>query len=540
MKTTYRILLPLLFVALLISSCSQDNPVSEAQKATLGFTSLLNDFIEGGRLTDELPQCSSNEPMTVCVGIKDANGNWVLDQTPLLDNDGLGPGDDYIIEVQVAPASANDIDNDGDYDTWFTEESESLELPEGDYTIEYFMVKDENGDAIYAAPLESADYGDVQYQNFVNDALPIELTLYAGTKKYVDVEVLCFEEHYAQAYGYLFFDISEIEQQHICIFGNVCDEFGRHYPAHFRAIIWEHDPNAGDSKGDLLFDGENEYGTNAAGEEYASPLCIPLPDRENVIEEFFAEIYLIDGGSETLIRSGVFDETDVKALYINQDSSYYWHFREGCEECDDEPTLLDGCEPVIPDPALECIAEYLETIEELGISINEGNNPPNIEGIFHFDALTLINSNIAGDSPGQTFSDVKIRLSNQTPVASGASIDYERKTFGSGTVIPQEAYVSGSGNDFSLFACATIVNSSQTDSIRLAYLFSGTLGANGMEDVSYVLLNVDDFGDPNGTFIGEGEGRYIDEADGEATEVFDFNLRQSFNGRAAVDPAMKE
>lgn len=535
MKTIYKSLFSLLVLALMISSCSKEQPIEDAaKKGSLGFTSLMNQFIEeGGRFTDELPECSDNAPLTVCVGIKDANGDWIMDQTPLLDDDGLGAGDDYIIEIDIAPASATDIDNDGDDDSWFTEESESLELEEGDYTIEYFVVKDANGDAIFATPHEDADFGDVEYQNFVTDALPISLTLFAGTKKYVDVEVLCFEEHFAKEFGYLFFDVIEIEQQHVCIFGNVCDDMGRHYPANFRAVIWESDPGAADGKGDLLFDGENEFGINPAGEEFARPLCIPLPDRSDVEEEFYGEIYLIDGGgAQTLIREGVFTEAQIQALYVNSDTSYYWHFRENCESCDDEPTLLDGCSPVIPDPALECIGEFLDTIEALGISLNEGNNPPSLEGIYLFDALTLINSNIPGDVPGQGFSDQKIRLTNQT----GSSITYETRTFATQSA-PTEAFISGEGDDFSLYVCSVVKNNTETDSVKFAYVFSGTVGTAGLENVTWVLLNVDDFGDPAGTFIAEGEGRYIDETDDLASISGDFILRTVSNERTEEQDA---
>lgn len=534
MKTIYRLLLPLLVVGMLVASCNKDEPIDANNRATLGFTSLINDFIESGRLVDELPECSDEAPFTVCVKIKDANGNWVLDQTPLGDGDGLGAGDDNIIEIKVAPLSGVDIDNDGDMDNWFTEESESLELEEGDYTVEYFVVKDEAGSPILAAPHEGADYGDVKYQNFVTDALPIDVTLFAGTKKYVDVEVLCFEPHYALEFGYLFFDIIEIEQQHVCIFGNVCEDNGRHHPAHFRAKIWESDPGAIDGKGDLLFDGENEYGINNAGEEYAKPLCIALPDRENVIEEFYGEIWLIDGAlNETLIRDGVFDENGIQNLYINSDTSYYWHFRENCPECDDEPYLLGkGCD--------DCIGLHLQAVLDLGITLNLGNTPPNLEGIYLFDDLTLLASNIPGDAVGQTYSDVKIRVTNQVATATGADIMYERNGVVSSTPAPQEGRITGSGNDFSIYTCAIVRNDVSSDSIKLAYVYSGTLGPNGLENVSYVLLNVDDFGDPGGSFIDEGKGRWINEADGEATESADFTIRTSNpNERVEIDDTQK-
>lgn len=534
MKTIYNFLLPLLVFGVLVASCSKDEPISANKMATVGFSSLVNDFVIGGRLAD-LPACSDEGPFTLNLKIKDSNGNWVLDLTPLEDGDGLGAADDNIIEIAISPISGVDVDSDGDMDNWFTEESGSLELPEGNYSIEYFVIEDEAGTPILAAPHADADYGDLVYQNFVTAALPVDFTLSAGTKKYVDCEVLCFERHFALEFGYLFFDVIEIEQQHVCIFGNVCGDDGRHDPAHFRAKVWVSNPNAADGKGAILFDGENDFGTNAAGELYARPLCIALPDRDGVEEEFYAEIWLIDANdNETLIRNGVFNEDDIENLYVDATSSNYWHFREGCEQCDDAPYLIgDGCD--------DCVGAYMDEIMALGITLNLGNTPPNLEGIYLFDDLTLLASNIQNDVIGQTFSSVKVRLTNQVATATGADVLYERNGEGTSTFTPETATITGSGNDFTIYACAVLNNTVDIDSIRLAYVYSGTLRPNGdIVNVSFVLINVDDFGGPGGSFIAEGQGRWIVEADGVAEEVATFELRTSNpNGRAVRDESYK-
>ncbi len=330
--------IPLLALALVVSSCSKEEALLTGQ---LSFTSLLGDF-EEGRLDGDFPECSENEPVTVCVSIADRNGAWVIDQTPNDDDDGLFGENDNIIEINIAPSSFVDLDNDGDWDSWFTEESESLELPAGIYSIEYFIVKDADGNEIYAAPRE-IDVDGIHIHNFVNDPLPISVRLNVGTKKYVDIEVLCYNEHFVYEFGYLFFDVTAIETQTVCIFGNVCDDRGMHLPAHFYFIVWEVDPNADDGRGEILFDGTNEYGVNDLGELYARPLCATLPDRADVEEEFFGEIYLIDPtGQRILIRAGVFSEAQIDAFYDpeNPQYSHYWHFREGCESGDDEPILI--------------------------------------------------------------------------------------------------------------------------------------------------------------------------------------------------------
>jgi hypothetical protein len=69
MKTIYNFLLPLLVFGVLVASCSKDEPISANKMATVGFSSLVNDFVIGGRLAD-LPACSDEGPFTLNLKIK--------------------------------------------------------------------------------------------------------------------------------------------------------------------------------------------------------------------------------------------------------------------------------------------------------------------------------------------------------------------------------------------------------------------------------------------------------------------------------------
>ncbi|MCP4125148.1 MAG: hypothetical protein GY751_25730 [Bacteroidetes bacterium] len=532
MKTIgVRLLMPVLLILLVVTSCTKDD-VATIPMGEVDFTSLLMEFDEA-RIVEGLPLCTEAYPFTVCVGIKDAAGAWILDQTPDEPND-------HIIEIKIAPASLEDIDLDGDWDKWFTEESESLELPEGVYTIEYFIVKDAAGNEIYAAPLEGVDYGDIHFENFVTDALPIEFLLLPGTKKYVEVEVLCYEEHFAYEFGYVFFDVIEIESQFVCLFGNWCDETGRHHPAHFRFKAWYYDETAPDGKGLILFNGVNTFGVNALGEYYAEPLVVTLPDREFVIEEFFGEIWLIDAtGFERLIRWGMFTEHDLEEFYNPRNPDHcdhYWHFREGCGSCDDQPELLEGgedCQPGVP----ECVQEYRGIMEELGVTIYEGLNPPNIEGIFEYDAIVLDGSNVPGDVIGSSYSNIKIRLTNQV----GPLLTYEYKS-STTTSMPGPGYVSGfsspNGDFFTLYSCDTLLHTATGEMAIFAYVYSGMITPDGVVNADWALFNVDDLGF-NAIFIDEGTGRHFHEVDGIASRVAVFKTSDGIAWREDKAPEMK-
>ena len=341
-------------LAMVMTSCSkEDNPDSPDgpagdEMATLGFTALLEDFDRAmmnkqeEQVNNGLPACSEEEPAMVRVALKDIAGNWVLDRD----------GEEDFIEIPVVPG-------EDDATSWITDEgaNDELELLAGTYSLEYFDVVDSDGNPIYIAPRENDDYGPAEYQNFVSDALPIEnIVLQNGVKKYVDVEVLCYDAHYVQEYGYLFFDFEEIDILYLCLFGNVCDDDGRHTPAKFRFDVWNYSGSTLDPKGTLLYSDTNEWGTYDNGDAYAEPLCVQLPDDADEVDQYYGELWLVDDQGAIIneldgpIRLGVFDETDVKnqtwADYQvdenNGDStSNYYHFREGdCMSQDDSDPCL--------------------------------------------------------------------------------------------------------------------------------------------------------------------------------------------------------
>ncbi|WP_286761151.1 hypothetical protein [Salegentibacter sp. UBA1130] len=351
-------------LAMVMTSCSkEDNPDSPDgpagdEMATLGFTALLEDFDRAmmnkqqdpdlGSVNNGLPVCSDDPaPDKVRVMLeRDVDGTWEGVKDP---SDG-----DFEIEVPVK--------YDPNSGTWITDEGDNdeLELEEGNYRITYFAVL-EGETIIYIAPRDSdhADYGPAEYGNFVSDPLPSDsFLLQKGVKKYIDVEVLCYDDHYVYRYGYLFFDFEEVDILYLCLFGNVCDEdTGRHTPAKFRFDVWNYSGDGLNPKGSILYSDTNEWGTyeETNGDAYATPLCVQLPDRPGVEDQYYGELWLVDESGAIInvedgpIRLGVFDEEDVTnqtwaGYEVDEDgdsTSNYYHFREGaCMSQDDSDPCL--------------------------------------------------------------------------------------------------------------------------------------------------------------------------------------------------------
>lgn len=357
------ILLALLFFI----SCSKEEVGGELLETRdvgkLSFGSVLGDLgnrnqLIKGSLTDsyEIPVCSEESPLYVRVAIKvkDENNNWSWYKN----------SNENKIQIEVNP-NGTDLDNNGIPDAWFTQESADLELEEGEYSIEYFAVAKAEGtnpeDIIYMAPRipeGEIDYSEtIQYHNFVDKPLPIKVNIRPGVKYYQPIEILCYEEHFAFAFGYLFFDFNTTNLIYLCTYGNVCDDNQKHIPAQFKIKVWK-DSN----EGDLLVAAQNErksFTDQNGSHYYADALCFPLPELMEG-EAYYAKIWLIENENETLVREGNFDAEDLSDAYQEEQEHYYYHFREACCEAEDNYSLLEDiteneeeCEEDPQDPPQE-------------------------------------------------------------------------------------------------------------------------------------------------------------------------------------------
>lgn len=311
---------------LLFASCSKDDPatpVEEEKMATLSFGAVVNDLAKSQlglkQVSAGIPECSDAEPAYVAVVLSGTTAVGTME-------------DPLFVDVNPNPG---DYDNDGD-DEYFTMESPDLELEPGSYSLDFFAVYDADDNLIWLAPAAGAELGDW--------TLPLEFDLGAGVKKYLDVNVLCYDDRLVNLYGYLFFDLHPTEVIEFCLFGNVCDENGRHMPANFRFDVWTYSGNAADPYGIPLFDANdpfiNNVGVNDDGDEFADPLCVFLPDSAGE-DVYYGELYLIENGTSTMIRSGEFTDGDVRDLFNGDDAVDYYHFREGDCNMEDSPALFE-------------------------------------------------------------------------------------------------------------------------------------------------------------------------------------------------------
>lgn len=316
------------FLVILQFSCSkedenQNNP--DQGKISLSFSAVLNDLASSRQADKQqignIPVCSDDSPAFVEVVVTH-------------------------LDVPVAGTMEQPLrlavfqDNQGIY---LTEEKPELELIPGTYTLEYFKVLNDDLEVIWIAP--RAEDGEINFGNFVAAPLPLEIDLRPGTKKYVSVDVLCFDDRMVNLYGYLFFELQTNQAIPFCVFGNFCDETGRHIDAvSFSVNVWNFSGDDAAPKGTILH--ENLYNViwvaddfeNGIAEYGYSPVCMALPDKPG-LDQYYFEIYV--SSIPNPIRSGVITDDDVRSLFDGDNNVEYYHFREGNCNLGDSPELFE-------------------------------------------------------------------------------------------------------------------------------------------------------------------------------------------------------
>lgn len=155
-----------------------------------------------------------------------------------------------------------------------------------------------------------------------------------------------------------------------------------------------------------------------------------------------------------------------------------------------EEDLSSKIYAIIPD-------SLVKSLEAKGMTINKGNTPPNVEGIFFTSPHKLI-SNYGPDdsySNGRIVTDYWYKIFDQ--VNDEAKLSYTNKlndkADGLGT------FISGSGNKFTLFSQSTGVN--KQIPYKTVSVISGEKTEKGIKNFQYGFVMTYKEGDKNNTIL---------------------------------------
>ncbi|MEA3452722.1 MAG: hypothetical protein U9Q83_12585 [Bacteroidota bacterium] len=172
--------------------------------------------------------------------------------------------------------------------------------------------------------------------------------------------------------------------------------------------------------------------------------------------------------------------------------------------------LTDKINKILPE-------SILNDMVSMGMPINGGGEPPELEGTYNVSTFVLDSSNIPSDSPGKTFSDFVITFHSFNPRLLTVKITYENGPE-SGEGIG--SYVVGKDNQFTVF-CEIKARQFWIYRADAIFVLTGTIVDGGIENFYYANFMVDDHGDKLELWIENGQGRIIYDEDGfsERTDV---------------------
>ncbi|MET4082190.1 hypothetical protein ABIB40_002146 [Pedobacter sp. UYP30] len=180
-----------------------------------------------------------------------------------------------------------------------------------------------------------------------------------------------------------------------------------------------------------------------------------------------------------------------------------------------EEILNNKIEEVIPQ-------QYLDTLKKLNFTLNEGTTPPNMEGAYFADNLTLKASNWAPDTEGEHFLSSKFKIFNQSTKDFGVSLIGEHFLTARDTSIVTA--ISGSGNNFTLYG--KVKSTTAPYSAIFAVIISGTKEGNDIKNYTIGLINIDNTNGDSGTFLPQGKARIIYDSD-YTSEGIDYDTKVS-------------
>jgi len=179
--------------------------------------------------------------------------------------------------------------------------------------------------------------------------------------------------------------------------------------------------------------------------------------------------------------------------------------------CDKENTPLSTDENGLTKNITDLVPQdIIDQMDSLGMPIYGGANPPILEGTYLGSPFVLVSSNRFGDTPGFLFQNYKVTFSKQKNDDLTIMVDYDNGVeIGNGI----GSFIVGEDDNFSVFV---EVNSTHTGgtSARLIHVVTGKLGDNGIEDMYFANFMIDNFGNPQGVWIENGEGRVVFDEDG--------------------------
>ncbi|NBC03658.1 MAG: hypothetical protein GVY20_08150 [Bacteroidetes bacterium] len=172
----------------------------------------------------------------------------------------------------------------------------------------------------------------------------------------------------------------------------------------------------------------------------------------------------------------------------------------------------EGIDDVPPEVNDFLTTEDIEILEDEGLKIYKGLNPPNIEGNYYADSQEQENGNLV-------FMDYSYKFSNQTSDLK-IELNYQSENeqdIGEGF----GAFIAGSGQTFSVYleTQGRIEEDTHTVIFNTASIYSGSKSPDGIKNFQHGFIVTHKENDKNNNYMNVGDSRVIYETDNLAEEI---------------------
>ena len=176
----------------------------------------------------------------------------------------------------------------------------------------------------------------------------------------------------------------------------------------------------------------------------------------------------------------------------------------------DAPNLDDG----VPDPVDAYLTEFDRALlEQVGMELHRGDDPPLIEGTFFLDSLL-----VAWDDDGHDGWNVVQTWVEFSQQREDASLSCATWDDGESSSQGMGGYVSGTGDCFSAYIEQEYYSVGDDCTVQMPMVWSGCLADGDVEDLAMGFIAVERSGDCHDT-VREGHRRMVVEDDGLAERV---------------------
>ena len=162
--------------------------------------------------------------------------------------------------------------------------------------------------------------------------------------------------------------------------------------------------------------------------------------------------------------------------------------------------------------------DILKAIEDLGIKINEGRSPPNIEGTYLVTTLQLVKSTSRKNIVKQW--DKYVTFSGQDNTTLTINADYTMQTENRPFPVTSRgpgSFIVGEGNKFTVVVDGTREQGGYT--AKTVEIFSGEISEAGIRNYHWAVMMIDDRGDPLDIWIENSSGYSKRDSDGFSERV---------------------